>query len=96
MPSHCEHPGHLYYLLLPNLEDRTKFIETLKVRGIQAVFHYVPLGDSPAGKKYGRNFRDLPVTRRVADGLVRLPLWPGLEEHLDEVIDAVGKALSSG
>jgi dTDP-4-amino-4,6-dideoxygalactose transaminase len=96
VPSHCDHPGHIYYLLLPKLEDRTNFIETLKVRGVQAVFHYVPLGDSPAGKKFGRKFGDLPVTRQVADGLVRLPLWPGLEEHLDEVIDVVGKALSFG
>ena len=94
VPSYCEHPGHLYYLLLPSLQDRTKFIDALKSRGIQAVFHYVPLGDSPAGKKYGRNHGDLGVTRRVADGLVRLPLWPGLEVHVDEVIETVGQALA--
>ncbi|MEO5904761.1 MAG: TDP-4-oxo-6-deoxy-D-glucose aminotransferase, partial [Gemmatimonadaceae bacterium] len=49
--------------------------------------HYVPLGDSPAGKKYGRMHGDLEVTRRAGDVLVRLPLWPGLEEHLDRVIE---------
>jgi len=93
VPAHCDHPAHLYYLLLPNLKDRTIFIETLKSKGIQAVFHYVPLGDSPAGREYGRNHGDLSVTRQVADGLVRLPLWPGLEPQLDEVIGAVKQAL---
>jgi hypothetical protein len=30
----------------------------------------------------------LPVTDDVADRLVRLPLWLGLEMHLDRIIDS--------
>lgn len=94
VPSHCQHNGHLYYLLLPNLETRTAFIAKLKENGIQAVFHYVPLHDSPAGKKYGRTHGALPVTVHAGEGLVRLPFWIGLEEHQNRVIDVTVSALS--
>jgi len=84
----CTHNAHLYYLLLPNLEQRTAFIEHMKTQGIQCVFHYVPLHSSPQGRKLGRTSGDLSVTDDVADRLVRLPLWVGLESHLDQVVDA--------
>ena len=43
IPEECEHNAHMYYLLLPNLEQRTTFIEKMKKKGVAAVFHYVPL-----------------------------------------------------
>jgi dTDP-4-amino-4,6-dideoxygalactose transaminase len=55
---------------------------------IQCVFHYVPLHSSPTGRQVGRASGALPVTDDVSDRLVRLPLWLGLEEHIDRVIDA--------
>ena len=94
VPTHCGHNAHMYYLLLRDLTDRTRFIAALKTRGIQSVFHYVPLGDAPAGQKYGRNHGDLHVTRDVSDRLVRLPLWAGLEDRLHDVIGAVNETLA--
>ena len=84
----CAHNAHMYYLLLPGLEERTAFIEHMKALEIQCVFHYVPLHSSPRGRRVGRASGALPVTDDVADRLVRLPLWVGLEEHQDRVIDA--------
>jgi dTDP-4-amino-4,6-dideoxygalactose transaminase len=86
IPEHCQHNAHMYYLLLPNLERRTAFIDSLKSKGINAVFHYVPLHDSPMGQKYGRTEGDLVNTRELSERLVRLPLWLGLEAELDHVI----------
>jgi dTDP-4-amino-4,6-dideoxygalactose transaminase len=83
----------MYYLLLPNLERRTHFIRTLADAGIGAVFHYVPLHSSPAGLRYGRANGSLPVTDDASDRLVRMPLWIGLEEHLDDVMAAASRAL---
>jgi dTDP-4-amino-4,6-dideoxygalactose transaminase len=60
----------------------------MKTQGIQCVFHYVPLHSSPQGRKLGRTSGTLSVTDDVADRLVRLPLWVGLEPHLDQVVDA--------
>jgi dTDP-4-amino-4,6-dideoxygalactose transaminase len=95
VPSHCRHNAHLYYLLLTDLEARTAFIAKMKESGVQTVFHYVPLHDSPAGKKYGRAHGHLPVTAHAGDGLVRLPFWLGVEDQQQRVIDAAMSALST-
>lgn len=88
IPDGCRHNGHLYYLLLQDLQDRTAFIDHMREQGIQCVFHYVPLHSSPYGRKIGRAANKMPVTDHVADRLVRLPLWVGLEEHMDSIIEA--------
>jgi dTDP-4-amino-4,6-dideoxygalactose transaminase len=85
----CTHNAHMYYLLLPGLDERTAFIKHMKALGIQCVFHYVPLHSSPRGRLVGRASGAMTVTDEVADRLVRLPLWLGLAEHQDRVIDAV-------
>jgi dTDP-4-amino-4,6-dideoxygalactose transaminase len=84
----CGFNGHMYYLLMRDLGDRTRFIDFMKQLGIQCVFHYVPLHSSPTGREVGHASGTLPVTVDVSDRLVRLPLWPGLEEHIETVIEA--------
>jgi dTDP-4-amino-4,6-dideoxygalactose transaminase len=86
----------MYYLLLRDLEDRTAFIARLKQAGVGAVFHYVPLHSSPAGMRYGRAAGALPVTDSTTDRLVRMPLWVGLEDRLDHVLEAADAALAGG
>jgi len=86
IPAHCAHNAHMYYLLLPDLATRTAFIQRLKAQNINAVFHYVPLHSAPAGQRYGRAHGDLAVTVDLADRLVRLPLWLGLETEQAEII----------
>lgn len=93
IPGDCTHNAHMYYLLLPTLEARTAFIAALKARGVQAVFHYIPLHSSPAGQHYGRAHGPLRVTDDISDRLVRMPLWLGLEESLDAVFAAADAAL---
>ena len=84
----CSNNAHVYYLLLRDLDERTSFIEHMKRLGIQCVFHYVPLHSAPKGRQVGRTCDELPVTKNVAERLVRLPLWIGIEEDLDRVIEA--------
>jgi dTDP-4-amino-4,6-dideoxygalactose transaminase len=86
IPPDCGHNAHLFYLLMRDLEDRTAFIASMKSQGIKCIFHYVPLHSSPAGRKYGRAIGDLPVTTEFADRLVRLPLWVGLDDHLESLV----------
>jgi dTDP-4-amino-4,6-dideoxygalactose transaminase len=85
----CAHNAHMYYLLLRDLKDRTAFIEAMKRAEINCVFHYVPLHSAPYGRLVGRAHGALPVTTDIADRLVRLPLWLGLEEHQEYVITAL-------
>lgn len=94
VPSHCFQNGHMYYLLFPDLRRRDKFITQMRTDGIGAVFHYIPLHSSPAGKKYAASgAQALPVTDSVSDCLVRLPLWVGLEDHLDSIIPKMISAI---
>jgi dTDP-4-amino-4,6-dideoxygalactose transaminase len=94
IPDGCGHNAHLYYLLLPDLEDRTAYIVAMKEAGIHCVFHYVPLHSAPYGRSVGRAYDELPVTSDLANRLVRLPLWLGLEEHQERVIETALRVLS--
>lgn len=95
LPPQTEHNAHMYYLLLPSLEHRSHFIKSLLSSGVSAVFHYIPLHSSPAGMRYGRAHGRLEITDDVSDRIVRLPLWVGLEEHQDRVLEAADRALAS-
>jgi dTDP-4-amino-4,6-dideoxygalactose transaminase len=87
--------AHLYAILLRSLEHRTEVIEELKRRGISAVFHYVPLHDSPAGRRFGRTPEPLPVTDDISARLLRLPLWDGMrDEDVDFVVGALQAAVA--
>lgn len=94
VPADCAHNAHMYYLILPDLEARTRFIARLKEHGIQSVFHYVPLHKAPHGLKAGRSNGSMIHTETMSDCLVRLPLWLGLDEHLPRVTQAVKAALA--
>ena len=89
LPPDCVHNAHMYYLLLPSLEQRTELIARLRGKGINTVFHYIPLHSSPRGKTVGRVVGDMTHTDSISERLVRLPLWLGLEEHLADVIAEV-------
>jgi len=92
-PENCEHNGHLYYLLLDDLNDRQRFLSKIGSMGIGCVFHYVPLHTSPVGVRCGRASGGLTTTTKTSDSLVRLPLWNGLEPHQSTIIDSVIRAL---
>lgn len=89
IPPGCIHNAHMYYLLFPNIELRTRFIKALGDRGILCVFHYVPLHSAEAGRKFCRASGDLRTTVETSERLVRLPLWVGMDEHIDFVIEQV-------
>jgi dTDP-4-amino-4,6-dideoxygalactose transaminase len=80
VPPDCEHPYNMFYLLCPSLEKRTSLISSLKDRGVQSVFHYLPLHLSRMGNQFGYGKGDCPVTEDVSDRLVRLPFYYGLSE----------------
>ena len=88
------HNGHMFNVLLPDLAARTRVIAALKARDLHAVFHYVPLHSSPAGRRYGRAQGPLNVTDSVSDRLLRLPMWFGLPASgQQEVVETMVAAL---
>ena len=90
VPDHCEQAYHMFYLLLPSLDDRQALISHLKVLGITSPFHYLPLHLSDKGKEFGGKAGDCPVTEDVSDRLLRLPFYNDLTEaDLDRVVAGV-------
>lgn len=91
IPAHCESAWHMYHLLLPDLETRSRLIAHLKERDILAVFHYLPLHLSTyAVREWGGRPGDCPVAESVSDRLLRLPMFNTLDDaDLDRVIAAV-------
>ncbi|CAK8724875.1 dTDP-4-amino-4,6-dideoxygalactose transaminase [Candidatus Electrothrix laxa] len=93
IPAGCEHNAHMYYLLMNDVDDRTKFIEKMQQQKIKCVFHYVPLHSAPLGLVCGRTNGVLSKTSDLADRLVRLPLWMGLGDELIEVVSRAESVL---
>ena len=80
VPSHCEQPFHMFYLLLPSLEARQALITHLNTLEINSVFHYLPLHLSSMGRRFGGKSGDCPITEEVSDRLLRLPFYNDLTE----------------
>jgi dTDP-4-amino-4,6-dideoxygalactose transaminase len=90
VPAHCEHPSHLYYVLLPDPSARPALIEHLKKQGMLAVFHYIPLHLSPMGQRLGGTAGACPVAEDVSERLLRLPFYTDMSAgDQAAVIDAV-------
>ncbi len=81
IPDYCESNYHIFYILLRSETERVNLMKKLKEAGVGATFHYVPLHSSPyAQDKLGTKDLSLPVTDRVYQTLLRLPIYP----HLDD------------
>lgn len=78
IPDGCKHNAHMFYIKTKDLKERTQLSRFLKERGIQAIFHYIPLHLSPAGKRYGFFHGQDEYTTRESERLLRLPLYYGL------------------
>lgn len=89
LPEYATNNAHMYYLLCPSLEYRTKLMGYLKEHGIQTTFHYLPLHSS-AYYQDKHDGRELPNCDRYGDTLVRLPLFYELtDEEIGKIVEAI-------
>ena len=78
LPHHLareDRPAHLFPILMPSLESRTRLIDYAKNEEVSLTFHYVPLQNSPGGRKFGRFTGSFSNTERISNTLIRLPLF---------------------
>ena len=95
IPAHCRHNGHMFYILLEDLEERNRLIEHLKAHGVRAHFHYVPLHRAPYWE--GRYSRiALPVTESISARLLRLPMYHALTDDQIEHVCAQVRSFTHG
>ncbi|KKL00433.1 dTDP-4-amino-4,6-dideoxygalactose transaminase [Rheinheimera mesophila] len=90
IPEECSNNAHMFYLKVSNLDQRSQLLSYLKDCGVLAVFHYVPLHSSMAGKSFGDFVGNDDFTTTESDRLVRLPLYYGMSsDDCKKVIRAV-------
>ncbi len=89
IPDYATNNAHMFYLLCPSLDYRTKIMGYLKDNGVQTTFHYLPLHSS----EYYKNKHDgrvLANCDRYADCLVRLPLYYELnDEEINKIVNLI-------
>ncbi len=94
VPDECQHNAHMYYLVMPDRSARDRLIADLEAVDINAVFHYVPLHSSPAGRRLGRAHGRLHITDDMSSRIVRLPLWTGMDvTQIERIVDTVLEVL---
>lgn len=90
VPQECEHNAHIFYIKCNDIKERTALISYMKNRNISAVFHYIPLHSSPAGRKYGRFIGEDIYTTKESERLLRLPMYYKMSyETTEQVITAI-------
>ncbi len=75
LPSYIQHNAHIFWIKVHDLAERTRLIEYLGNHEIIALFHYVPLHNSIAGKKYGEFVGEDQFTTKDSERLLRLPIY---------------------
>ncbi|HKL13133.1 MAG TPA: dTDP-4-amino-4,6-dideoxygalactose transaminase [Halanaerobiales bacterium] len=80
IPKNRESNYNSFYIIFNNNKIRDKVIELLKEKGIEATFHYIPLHISEMGKKLGYQKGDFPITEKLANNILRLPLYTHMTE----------------
>ncbi len=90
VPEYATNNAHMFYLVCDNVDDRTKFIQHLKDKGILSVFHYLSLHKSSYYEKYSTRKSELPNSDMFSDCLVRLPLFYELtDEQVEYIINTI-------
>ena len=74
IPDGCIHNGHMFYIKLGDIDQRSDMIRYLKEHNVDTVFHYIPLHSAPAGLKYGRFAGEDEYTTAESEKLLRLPM----------------------
>ncbi|MGE4064122.1 MAG: dTDP-4-amino-4,6-dideoxygalactose transaminase [Rhodospirillaceae bacterium] len=82
--------GHFFYFFASDAGARGKLLDWLTARGIAASFHYTPLHQSDAGRRYCRVGGSLDVTEEMSARIVRLPVQTEMTfGAVERIVDAV-------
>jgi dTDP-4-amino-4,6-dideoxygalactose transaminase len=96
VPETCKHNAHMFYIKTAGMKERTDLIEHLKVNGVMAVFHYVPLHSATAGQQFGRFSGKDDFTTPESEKLVRLPMWYGISVPEQQTVVSAIKGFYRG
>lgn len=89
IPDGCVHNAHMFYIKVRNLKERTRMINFLKNRDVNAVFHYIPLHTAPAGQRFGVFCGEDIFTTKESERIIRLPMYYGLGDDVEKVVKEI-------
>ena len=90
IPDSCTHNAHMFYIKTASFEERQELISYLKKDGVLAVFHYIPLHSSVAGKRFSILSGEDRYTTQHSERLLRLPLFYNMtNDEANKVIQVV-------
>ena len=96
VPTDREQAYHMFYVLLPDADTRNRALAGMRARGIHATFHFVPLHDSPGGRRFAARDLPCPVSENVSRRLLRLPFYTDITDaEVEEVVETFLGALAS-
>ena len=87
------HNAHIYNINMSSSNQRDIVIRKMKSFGISTTFHYIPLHSTDPGIKFGKTLGNMKITNKVADTILRLPIYPNL--NIDYVISSLREVLNS-
>ena len=94
-PEHCAHNAHIFHVRVRDLSQRDWALTGLARRGIDAVFHYVPLHSTPGAAGRARFSGVDRFTTAESERIIRLPLWFGMPERsVQHVIESLRELFS--
>jgi len=98
LPQEMPWAAHVYHLYVVLLDERDRVRSALDRAGVQTGLHYpVPLHLQGAYASLGHRSGDFPVSERVANHALSLPMFPHLSEtQVDRVVAVLRVALASG
>jgi dTDP-4-amino-4,6-dideoxygalactose transaminase len=86
---------HLFHILVPDVDIRSKALQGMRDRGIHTTFHYIPLHSSEGGQHYSDGQSQCPVTDDVSARLLRLPFYNELtSDDIDIVVNGLTEYLT--
>ncbi len=89
IPKGYTHVYHLYPVLVPSMELRTKLLEFLKEKNIFAQIHYPPINKMEGFKNYSS---DTPVSDDITSRVVSIPMFPQLTDlEIEFTIEALNE-----
>jgi dTDP-4-amino-4,6-dideoxygalactose transaminase len=79
------------------VDERDRVMDTLRAAGIGFGVHYPrPVHLQPAASDLGHSAGDFPVSERLGERALSLPMFPGIsDDQVDRVVDALAGALRS-